>query len=154
MPRSWFGTVTCRLISCGMGSVAGFLLLTEKGDTMIPSRSTPTDAEAEGRILSLLRERKRLTFLSMAEALPEYRWHLLLTGLNRLQDRGLVEVSALQWDYEVVPLERKGGSKRGRMSARSEEHTSELQSQSNLVCRLLLEKKKKQPIDRLTAQLH
>src|SRR5205085_7374458 len=28
-------------------------------------------------------------------------------------------------------------------SQRSEEHTSELQSQSNLVCRLLLEKKKK-----------
>src|SRR2546430_13524533 len=31
-----------------------------------------------------------------------------------------------------------GGLERGR----SEEHTSELQSQSNLVCRLLLEKKK------------
>src|SRR2546427_4874430 len=30
-----------------------------------------------------------------------------------------------------------------RPVARSEEHTSELQSQSNLVCRLLLEKKKK-----------
>src|SRR5688572_8709113 len=30
-----------------------------------------------------------------------------------------------------------------RLEARSEEHTSELQSQSNLVCRLLLEKKKK-----------
>src|SRR3989475_9740104 len=30
--------------------------------------------------------------------------------------------------------------------ARSEEHTSELQSQSNLVCRLLLEKKKKYEI--------
>src|SRR2546427_8648183 len=30
-----------------------------------------------------------------------------------------------------------------RLPARSEEHTSELQSQSNLVCRLLLEKKKK-----------
>src|SRR2546430_7791982 len=29
-------------------------------------------------------------------------------------------------------------------AARSEEHTSELQSQSNLVCRLLLEKKKTQ----------
>src|SRR2546430_8675916 len=28
---------------------------------------------------------------------------------------------------------------------RSEEHTSELQSQSNLVCRLLLEKKKQHP---------
>src|SRR2546430_13173404 len=31
---------------------------------------------------------------------------------------------------------------RSRSTARSEEHTSELQSQSNLVCRLLLEKKK------------
>src|SRR2546427_2066665 len=31
---------------------------------------------------------------------------------------------------------------------RSEEHTSELQSQSNLVCRLLLEKKKKRPRER------
>src|SRR2546427_8169151 len=30
-----------------------------------------------------------------------------------------------------------------RLRLRSEEHTSELQSQSNLVCRLLLEKKKK-----------
>src|SRR5205085_12222557 len=30
----------------------------------------------------------------------------------------------------------------GTTQARSEEHTSELQSQSNLVCRLLLEKKK------------
>src|SRR2546430_5927807 len=30
-----------------------------------------------------------------------------------------------------------------REDTRSEEHTSELQSQSNLVCRLLLEKKKK-----------
>src|SRR2546427_2056753 len=36
---------------------------------------------------------------------------------------------------------------------RSEEHTSELQSQSNLVCRLLLEKKKKQQ-DARTAARH
>src|SRR2546427_3644043 len=34
----------------------------------------------------------------------------------------------------------------GRRDRRSEEHTSELQSQSNLVCRLLLEKKKKEQI--------
>src|SRR2546427_8189321 len=33
--------------------------------------------------------------------------------------------------------------RRGSGRRRSEEHTSELQSQSNLVCRLLLEKKKK-----------
>src|SRR2546430_13317946 len=34
-----------------------------------------------------------------------------------------------------------GNSVPGRLKLRSEEHTSELQSQSNLVCRLLLEKK-------------
>src|SRR5256886_9016911 len=34
------------------------------------------------------------------------------------------------------------------LSARSEEHTSELQSQSNLVCRLLLEKKTKNQLIR------
>src|SRR2546427_8541706 len=39
---------------------------------------------------------------------------------------------------EEMVLERDG-----RIRLRSEEHTSELQSQSNLVCRLLLEKKKK-----------
>src|SRR2546430_4887737 len=37
----------------------------------------------------------------------------------------------------------RGASGRARRGGRSEEHTSELQSQSNLVCRLLLEKKKK-----------
>src|SRR5688572_31902751 len=35
---------------------------------------------------------------------------------------------------------------------RSEEHTSELQSQSNLVCRLLLEKKKKKKEDKTRAK--
>src|SRR2546430_13558739 len=39
--------------------------------------------------------------------------------------------------YEVRGLVRR---------VRSEEHTSELQSQSNLVCRLLLEKKKQEPL--------
>src|SRR5256885_17143060 len=46
-------------------------------------------------------------------------------------------------------LDRRGQSDRGhdprlpRRARRSEEHTSELQSPCNLVCRLLLEKKKK-----------
>src|SRR2546427_9323749 len=37
--------------------------------------------------------------------------------------------------------------RRGALGERSEEHTSELQSQSNLVCRLLLEKKKIRFVD-------
>src|SRR5436190_4031478 len=40
------------------------------------------------------------------------------------------------------PLRRR--RLRGRRDGRSEEHTSELQSHSDLVCRLLLEKKKKE----------
>src|SRR2546427_9280263 len=43
------------------------------------------------------------------------------------------------WKYTSLPSTRQV-----RITMRSEEHTSELQSQSNLVCRLLLEKKKKQ----------
>src|SRR2546426_2581631 len=39
---------------------------------------------------------------------------------------------------------RSGAGARPRTPARSEEHTSELQSPCNLVCRLLLEKKKKE----------
>src|SRR2546427_3184339 len=47
-----------------------------------------------------------------------------VSGLTNISDRSLVVRPAIR--------------------PRSEEHTSELQSQSNLVCRLLLEKKKKQ----------
>src|SRR5688572_32331034 len=42
---------------------------------------------------------------------------------------------------EAFHDQQPGWRQRGNL--RSEEHTSELQSQSNLVCRLLLEKKKK-----------
>src|SRR5438132_5267571 len=38
---------------------------------------------------------------------------------------------------------RRVAARCGRLAERSEEHTSELQSHSDLVCRLLLEKKKK-----------
>src|SRR2546430_9321830 len=48
--------------------------------------------------------------------------------------RHLVDLSDLANDL---------GTRYGPWMPRSEEHTSELQSQSNLVCRLLLEKKKK-----------
>src|SRR2546430_13523324 len=44
----------------------------------------------------------------------------------------------------LARTEDRSTKKRSKQTeARSEEHTSELQSQSNLVCRLLLEKKKK-----------
>src|SRR2546430_4122027 len=51
---------------------------------------------------------------------------------------------------KAVPPHSWTSIPRCRLYQRSEEHTSELQSQSNLVCRLLLEKKKK--IDTLQTQ--
>src|SRR5690349_25070610 len=42
-----------------------------------------------------------------------------------------------------LPVCRCSGTRRHPVAARSEEHTSELQSRRDLVCRLLLEKKKK-----------
>src|SRR5688572_32126512 len=49
---------------------------------------------------------------------------------------------ALQDDKHVVLVDVGMQAVLAALGARSEEHTSELQSQSNLVCRLLLEKKK------------
>src|SRR5438876_10293703 len=50
--------------------------------------------------------------------------------------------SALNWRY--FPRRQEPESVRALARTRSEEHTSELQSPVHLVCRLLLEKKKKQ----------
>src|SRR2546430_10677628 len=55
------------------------------------------------------------------------------------QERGRSGGRRLSGDGHRRAQERSGGD------VRSEEHTSELQSQSNLVCRLLLEKKKRSP---------
>src|SRR2546430_12289119 len=54
----------------------------------------------------------------------------------------------------VDQLHHEVGVAARRRRERSEEHTSELQSQSNLVCRLLLEKKKKQPSSSLSTAMH
>src|SRR5438477_13122075 len=52
-----------------------------------------------------------------------------------------------RWTAELPPDELKlADGVRGIEKDRSEEHTSELQSHVNLVCRLLLEKKKKKII--------
>src|SRR2546430_15021549 len=61
--------------------------------------------------------------LSLHDALPIF-------------DEGAGAAAACRLHVDLLRFPRPGGG-------RSEEHTSELQSQSNLVCRLLLEKKKK-----------
>src|SRR5438270_3158547 len=57
--------------------------------------------------------------------------------------RGIGQVTATSFAIPKGSLEFW----KARLEERSEEHTSELQSQSNLVCRLLLEKKKRRTHD-------
>src|SRR5688572_31937244 len=59
---------------------------------------------------------------------------------NRSSDQGSETSSASARACSGCPARSRASALNAR---RSEEHTSELQSQSNLVCRLLLEKKKK-----------
>src|SRR2546430_11592935 len=49
----------------------------------------------------------------------------------------------IQRESEIPPNESITRQTGKKLDRRSEEHTSELQSQSNLVCRLLLEKKQR-----------
>src|SRR3712207_7464141 len=81
------------------------------------------------------------------------------TTLFRSPPKGPRRHRPLSW-RDVAPVEdqrvRPAGdaSRRAGRSARSEEHTSELQSRQYLVCRLLLEKKKQSttaiPVTRMT----
>src|SRR5438270_2679104 len=77
---------------------------------------------------------------------------VVVQGVGHLSREFMREVGSLFW-FMVLTLEetveriREGrvpfrATSFFRHCERSEEHTSELQSQSNLVCRLLLEKKK------------
>src|SRR2546422_9696136 len=67
--------------------------------------------------------------LSLHDALPILPTHPSATFLSRLEFKNVHIVLAV--------------SRANPRSPRSEEHTSELQSRLHLVCRLLLEKKKK-----------
>src|SRR2546430_7433030 len=75
--------------------------------------------------------------LSLHDALPICRAHSQGAKGQARQRRRRV----LRWPVEEDGL-CEGDEGRHHGDRRSEEHTSELQSQSNLVCRLLLEKKK------------
>src|SRR5256885_16443413 len=81
--------------------------------------------------------------LSLHDALPIYAGVVLEHILDLLEqrDRPLVIEHLAEPDHEL--RRRLLGALGRRPRERSEEHTSELQSPCNLVCRLLLEKKKK-----------
>src|SRR6266700_3402361 len=67
------------------------------------------------------------------------------------QAQDAVEAIALEWEALPCVVDGRAALADGapRVATRSEEHTSELQSRENLVCRLLLEKKKNELAYRL-----
>src|SRR5438046_4864604 len=72
--------------------------------------------------------------------------------LHRLKPMAAL-CSSLEATTSIDPKPQRCTSRASRRMAflaRSEEHTSELQSLTNLVCRLLLEKKKKKKKDKKT----
>src|SRR3989442_11158114 len=69
-------------------------------------------------------------------AIPDRRWPVLLSA----DGRGWIQPVPLGVPGPAVDGRRRQGL---APQERSEEHTSELQSRPHLVCRLLLEKKKK-----------
>src|SRR5256885_12186131 len=73
--------------------------------------------------------------LSLHDALP-----ISDAGIDDHRVIGIAFLQVLQDDTDVVRVEDALSAADG--AARSEEHTSELQSPCNLVCRLLLEKKR------------
>src|SRR2546427_6492652 len=81
-------------------------------------------------------------YTTLFRSLVALRFELVELASERpaahVQRLELVEQSC---DGRIAAPGERGAHLLGR-GARSEEHTSELQSQSNLVCRLLLEKKK------------
>src|SRR5436305_9232530 len=62
---------------------------------------------------------------------------------SQTQFRWPRELATIRFNNEVRPEDWSPVNSRIPGSVRSEEHTSELQSRPHLVCRLLLEKKKK-----------
>src|SRR5256885_13241715 len=72
----------------------------------------------------------------IARALRDAGMEVIYTGLRQTPE--MIVNASLQEDAHVIGLSILSGAHN-----RSEEHTSELQSPCNLVCRLLLEKKKK-----------
>src|SRR2546427_6474248 len=69
--------------------------------------------------------------------------------VTRAEGRSLLELDSHPAMEALSALSELPGVEGEALQFRSEEHTSELQSQSNLVCRLLLEKKKEEKCQRI-----
>src|SRR5206468_10434877 len=82
--------------------------------------------------------------LSLHDALPILRVDTVLRRVRLQPGGGVAHDGGDDQDHAVQLLLAPRRDPGRHLRHRSEEHTSELQSRSDLVCRLLLEKKKKE----------
>src|SRR2546430_5175080 len=87
----------------------------------------------------MIRRPPRSTLFPYTTLFRSSRW-LLVSAISGSRHDSRPAASRAPSSRGSRPGGSTGGNRGDRL--RSEEHTSELQSQSNLVCRLLLEKKK------------
>ncbi|MBA5872547.1 MAG: hypothetical protein GDA68_21525 [Nitrospira sp. CR2.1] len=71
---------------------------------MGPQSAAAIEDVLDNQIVVLMQHHRRLTFLTLADALPVYTWQSLFAALSRLRHREQVELVALPADYEVVWL--------------------------------------------------
>src|SRR2546426_9032899 len=142
LPQSGTLLVHGRAAGAGAGSsvVALYDLVTGEERWANPALFEQTDPKKKGLgglMQGLVRAASEATALEVLQAGPDMIVVHTLMGLRALDAR----TGAVRWSA-ALPTARAGNPARHVRLYRSEEHTSELQSPCNLVCRLLLEKKK------------
>src|SRR2546421_2268271 len=109
------------------------------------ARRVATTAESGHRVVVVVSAMGDTTDRLMAQAreisrVPHARELDMLLSAGERISMSLLSMAIIELGHQAISLT---GSQAGIVTDRSEEHTSELQSRSDLVCRLLLEKKKK-----------
>jgi hypothetical protein len=57
--------------------------------------------DIETAVHHLVSQRRRVTFTILSHAFPQYTWQTLFQVLHHLQEKDLVVLVPLLWDYEI-----------------------------------------------------
>jgi hypothetical protein len=66
--------------------------------------------DIEHAVHRLVSQRRRMTFTVLSYAFPQYTWQTLFQVLHRLQEKELVVLVPLLWDYEIRVQEEIAGT--------------------------------------------
>src|SRR5207244_9294752 len=133
----------------GVGTVPHALIAAYGGDTVLASKKFAELMDGNVRLITLVDFENDCVgmALKVARALGERLFGVRIDTSETLVDKSVIPQMGTFKPTGVNPQlvwnVRRALDGEGFQHVRSEEHTSELQSPDHLVCRLLLEKKKK-----------